>query len=102
MKLAVCGFCRLQTRPVVHNEAVGQIQTLLALLEGVILSTASNFEAKSAAAYERHFMYCLVWSLGGLLDTADRKPFDAQLRSLKSAGMPHVITPPPPPPHFPC
>lgn len=90
MKTRLHNECRLQTRPVLHNESVGQVQTLLALLEGVMLTLAATPEAKSATAYERHFMYCLAWSIGGLLDPKDRSPFDAQLRSLKTSALPQV------------
>lgn len=32
--------------------------------------------------YERLFLYCATWSLGGLLDAKERPRFDAHLRSL--------------------
>ena len=70
---------------------MAQVQTLLALLEGVMLTVAANSEAKSAIAYERNFLYCLAWSIGGLLDPKDRGPFDSQLRSLKTSALPQVF-----------
>lgn len=33
---------------------------------------------------ERLFLYCLTWSLGGLLDVKERPSFDAELRSIAS------------------
>lgn len=77
-----------------HNESVCQVNTLLTLLTGVlkpITGAAAGGGGGAAAAnilapdhYERIFIYCLAWSLGGLLDTKDRVAFDAQLRTLTS------------------
>ncbi len=71
------------------NEQVCQVNTLLTLLSGVLKplaggpgSGASSAAPLAAAHYERLFLYCLTWSLGGLLDTKDRPRFDAHLRAL--------------------
>jgi hypothetical protein len=82
--------CRLQAKAVLHNESVSQVQTLLALLEAVMLTLAPQPEARTALAYERQFVYCLAWSIGGLLDPADRRLFDAHLRSFKRDAMPQA------------
>ena len=82
--------CRLQAKAVLHNEAVSQVQTLLALLEAVTLTLPPQAEARTPLAYERHFVYCLAWSIGGLLDPGDRRLFDAHLRSLKRDAMPQA------------
>ncbi|KAL4452763.1 hypothetical protein ABPG75_008425, partial [Micractinium tetrahymenae] len=83
-------FIRLELRPVMSNEQVCQVSTLLTLLSGVLkpLSGSGSGSAASSAApmatdhYERLFLYCCTWSLGGLLDARDRPRFDAHLRSL--------------------
>jgi len=75
---------------VLHNESVSQVQTLLALLEAVMLTIAPQPEARSPLAYERQFVYCLAWSIGGLLDPGDRRLFDAHLRSFKREAMPQA------------
>ena len=72
-----------------HNESVNQVQTLITLLTGILKPITGDASAPSAAVlapdhYERIFIYCLAWSLGGLLDTKDRAPFDAHLRTLTS------------------
>lgn len=87
---------RLNCKPVMHNESVCQVSTLLTLLTGVLkpltgegAGSGSGGSAAAAAAlaphhYECLFIYCLAWSLGGLLDARDRVAFDAQLRTLTS------------------
>ncbi len=40
--------------------------------------------------YERIFLYCLAWSLGGLLDVSERRKLDGRLRTL-STQMPVVV-----------
>ena len=50
-------------------------------------SSTNNDEASNASPkslYERHFIFCLMWSLGGLLSTADRQKFDAFLREVST------------------
>jgi dynein heavy chain len=37
---------------------------------------------------ERVFLYCLIWSLGGLLDIKERLALDAELRSFAGPNMP--------------
>ena len=89
-------FVRLELRPVMHNEQVCQVQTLLTLLTGVLKPLASGSSGGSGSGsgssgssaplshdhYERLFLYCATWSLGGLLDAKERPRFDAHLRSL--------------------
>lgn len=38
---------------------------------------------------ERLFLYCLCWSLGGLLGEKERPAFDAELRSIGGNSLPH-------------
>lgn len=67
------------------NEQVCQVSTLLTLLSGVLKpQTGAPGSGASLAAdhYERLFLFCLTWSLGGLLDARDRPRFDAHLRAL--------------------
>jgi len=78
---------RLNLKPVLHNEVVCQVGTLLTLLDGTLGKTAGagaaggGGDAGAGAAMERVFLFCLVWSLGGLLDSRDRAAFDAELRT---------------------
>ena len=87
--------CRLSTKEVLFNEAVSQVQTLLALLEAILPTMPASPEARSPAAYERHFLYSLAWSLGGLLEPNDRLQFDLQMRSIRRGAMPDVRKFPP-------
>ena len=47
-------------------------------------------ESVSAVHYERLFLYCLAWSVGGLLPQEERPAFDAQLRTLSSSLPPEA------------
>lgn len=40
------------------------------------------------AKLERLFLYCLCWSLGGLLGEKERPAFDAELRSIGGSSLP--------------
>ena len=74
--------------PVLHNEVVCQVGTLLTLLDSVLAKTsaaAAAGDAGAAAGMERVFLFSLAWSIGGLLDSKDRAAFDAELRTQTSA-----------------
>ena len=71
-----------------HNEVVCQVGTLLTLLDSALAKTgaaAPAGDAGASAGMERIFLFCLAWSIGGLLDSKDRAAFDAELRTQTSA-----------------
>ncbi|KAI3432720.1 hypothetical protein D9Q98_004263 [Chlorella vulgaris] len=94
---ATLDYVRLELRPVMHNEPVCQVSTLLTLLSGVLKAggtpggTSSGVPQLAPDHYERLFLYCLTWSLGGLLDGRDRVLFDAHLRSLTDQAPEQVL-----------
>jgi dynein heavy chain len=80
-----------------HHETACQVGTLLTLLEGslkaagdALAASAAVSAAEAAAHAERKFLFCLAWSLGGLLHERDRPAFDAELRTL---AQPAVLPP---------
>ena len=83
----VLDLIRLSLSPVMFNEVVSQITTLLKLLDGILKPFTEEGEALSEGHYERLFLYCLVWSIGGLLSDSDRPQLDEKLRSI-SDNMP--------------
>ena len=87
-RLTVRLLCRLNLRPVMSNEAVCQVGTLMTLLNGCLLKSVNANETLDGAHYERIFLYCLAWAVGGLLDVKDRPAFDTELRTLSQA-VPH-------------
>lgn len=74
--------CRTNLSPVMHNETVCQVGTLLTLLDGALAPPAAGGDSLTTTHYERIFLYCLTWSIGGLLPQSDRAAFDAHLCSL--------------------
>lgn len=91
----LCPVCRVSVKPVMHNETVCQVSTLLTLLEGCMLkaglASADATSAPAALHMERIFLYCLSWSLGGLLHEKGRPAFDAELRAMSPAAMPPKV-----------
>ena len=87
-RLTVSLLCRLNLRPVMSNEAVCQVGTLMTLLNGCLLKSVNANETLDGAHYERIFLYCLAWAVGGLLDVKDRPAFDTELRTLSQAVPP--------------
>ena len=57
----------------------------MTLLNGCLLKSVNSNETLDAAHYERVFLYCLAWGIGGLLDVKDRPSFDTELRTLSQA-----------------
>lgn len=68
-----------------YNEAVCQVTTLMTLLNGCLLKSVTENSALPPVHYERIFMYCMAWGLGGLLDVKDRPALDAELRNMSDA-----------------
>jgi dynein heavy chain len=50
--------------------------------------TTVSVDPEAMRLYERHFLYCLVWSLGGLLTPQDRVKLDSFLRTLTDQAPP--------------
>lgn len=57
-----------------------QIQTLLSLLNGVLDKHAGH--VLEFEHYEMLLVFCLVWSLGGLVSDVDKGSFDRFMRGL--------------------
>ncbi|KAL6769277.1 DHC15 [Auxenochlorella protothecoides x Auxenochlorella symbiontica] len=81
--------------PIMPVEACGLVGTLLTLLTGMLDGVASSAPDGGAAMtptqapqLESVVLFCLAWSLGGLLENADRTGFDAKLRNLSQAAPP--------------
>lgn len=75
-----------------YNEAVCQVTTLMTLLNGCLLKSVTDNSTLPPVHYERIFMYCMAWGLGGLLDVKDRPALDAELRNMCDA-LPKKVSP---------
>ena len=81
--------------PIMRNEAVCQVSTLLILLEGCLLKAspvALDANTTHFMIYiERIFLFSLSWSIGGLLPEIDRHGFDRELRVMSLVSMPPKV-----------
>lgn len=77
-------YIRVSLKPVMYNEQVCQVGTLLTLLHSSLKSCRDAGKQLTEQHVERIFLFCLTWSLGGLLDMKDRPLFDHELRSSAS------------------
>lgn len=77
-------FIRVSLRPVMYNEQVCQVNTLLTLLNGSLKSLKEAGKQLDEVKMERVFLFCCVWALGGLLDVKERPLLDHEMRSFAS------------------
>lgn len=78
---------RMQYRPLVYNETACTLAAMRTLMDGCGLG-GDGAAAMPAMTVQRLFVYCLTWSLGGLLDQKDRPAFDADIRALGGPELP--------------
>ncbi len=81
-RLTVSMLCRLDLRPGVATEAVGQVGTPTTLLNGCLLESVCANKTLDGLHIKRIFLCCLAWAVGGLLDVERRPAFDSELRTL--------------------
>ncbi|XP_071801693.1 uncharacterized protein [Asterias amurensis] len=79
---AVVNFVLYETRPLVQVCEVGLFKMCLGLLTAML---NEHVEIGGELHIERLFLFCLIWSFGGLLEGNDRKNFSDLLRTLTSA-----------------
>jgi len=73
----------MQTPPVVR------ITQFLNLLTAILWQFYENQEQIDKAAFERFFVYCIVWSIGGLFESEEREKFHKLLES-KQMPLPSI------------
>ncbi|XP_052708586.1 uncharacterized protein LOC128183562 isoform X10 [Crassostrea angulata] len=75
-------FVLNEARPRLSLSLVGMFKTCLGLLSSML---ANNNEIGGELHIERLYLFCLIWTFGGLLDSADRKSFSDILKNLSNA-----------------
>eukprot|EP00951_Prasinocladus_malaysianus_P022506 scaffold188672_cov44-Prasinocladus_malaysianus.AAC.1 len=75
-------YIRINLKPMMWNERVCQVMQVMDLLDSFLMKTVTSGQMLSAQHYERAFLYCLAWGLGGLLSEKERPLFDAELRTI--------------------
>ncbi|XP_076466964.1 uncharacterized protein LOC143298129 [Babylonia areolata] len=78
----ITAFVMQEAKPRLHLSEVGMFRTCLGLLSAML---ADNIEIGGELHIERLFLFCLIWTFGGLLDAADRKAFSDLLKTLSTA-----------------
>mmetsp|Transcript_5388 Transcript_5388/g.12712 ORF Transcript_5388/g.12712 Transcript_5388/m.12712 type:complete len:4322 (-) Transcript_5388:507-13472(-) len=81
-------YIRVNLHPVMHNEQVCQVNTLLTLLNGYLKGVSEAGQQLDAKRMEKVFLFCVTWALGGLLDIKDRPMLDAEMRNIDGTNMP--------------
>ena len=64
-------------------------KTCLGLLAAML---ADNIEIGGELHIERLYLFCLIWTFGGLLDASDRKGFSDLLKELSTAYVVSVLS----------
>lgn len=75
-------FVMHEARPRLKLSEVGMFRTCLGLLSAML---ADNIEIGGELHIERLYLFCLIWTFGGLLDATDRKGFSDVLKTLSTA-----------------
>ena len=70
-----------------------QVSTLVTLLKGILKPSEESGEHLSSGHYERMFLYCCTWALGGLLDMKDRPPLNKAMVRLAESEAPNFEDP---------
>ena len=82
-------FIYFTFRPRLRLSEVGMFKTCLGLLAAML---ADNIEIGGELHIERLYLFCLIWTFGGLLDASDRKGFSDLLKELSTAYVVSVLS----------
>ncbi|MEW5318622.1 MAG: hypothetical protein WDW38_009830 [Sanguina aurantia] len=74
-------YVRVNLKPVMYNEQVCSVNTLLTLIGSALKGYKEGGVVLNDVKYERIFLFCMAWALGGLLEQKERPMFDQELRS---------------------
>ncbi|GFN75495.1 dynein beta chain, ciliary [Plakobranchus ocellatus] len=78
----IVNFVLTETKPRLLLCEVGMLKTCLGLLAAML---DDNIEVSGELHIERLYLFCLIWTFGGLLDANDRKAFSDLLTTLSTA-----------------
>ncbi|XP_035829673.1 dynein heavy chain 5, axonemal isoform X2 [Aplysia californica] len=78
----IVNFVLNEAKPRLQLCEVGMLKTCLGLLAAML---ADNIEVSGELHIERLFLFCLIWTFGGLLDANDGKAFSDLLKTLSTA-----------------
>lgn len=78
---------RLSYRPLMYNETACTLAAMRTLMDGCLGETEGAPQLDTMKV-KRYFVYCLTWSLGGLLSEKDRPALDADIRAIGGDELP--------------
>ncbi|XP_074662754.1 uncharacterized protein LOC141915202 [Tubulanus polymorphus] len=79
---AISHYVLHEAKPNIRLTEVGMFKSCLNLLSAML---ADNVQIGGELHIERLYLFCLIWSFGGLLEDAERKTFSDLLKTLSSA-----------------
>ncbi|CAM9820421.1 unnamed protein product [Heterosigma akashiwo] len=80
-------FLARNTEQVMNVGRVGLVSSMSLIYEGLITRSAGALAGMLEDGLEKLFLYCLCWTVGGLLEFEDRQKLDAWLREKDDRGM---------------
>ena len=80
-------FVKLELTTTMFVPEVAAMQSLCMLLESQLQASVDENEILGESIYERIFIWCLVWTAGGMLELPARIQFDTKLRTLVDVSM---------------
>ncbi|RHY37518.1 hypothetical protein DYB25_000117 [Aphanomyces astaci] len=97
----LCGiafdFLNRNTNGVMPVSRIGQASRLYSLMTGLLMGDHGTYLSEDPAILPKHleklFLYCITWSVGGLLEPEDRVKFDEWLRKMDDNGLMPVCDP---------
>ncbi|KAJ8314952.1 hypothetical protein KUTeg_007102 [Tegillarca granosa] len=85
----ISNFVLNDAKPQVKLSLVGMFKACLGLLSAML---ADNIEIGGELHIERLYLFCLIWTFGGLLEGQERKQFSDLLKTLSTALVYQMMT----------
>lgn len=74
---------------VMYSPPVLRISQLLNLFTSLLIQFLEKQETLDKTSFERFFVYCIAWSIGGLFETEEREKFHKYLEQ-RNAPLPPI------------
>ena len=85
---AMITFVRRELQQMMFVPDIAMVASMGVLLEALLEPSVEADDYHEETIYERIFLYCLVWGVGGMLELPDRIKFDDKLREINAEAQP--------------